>query len=115
MKIVPLLAAGLILWIATQSNAQAATRVYLMRGLFDVFSMGMAISEKLNKRGHLATVHMARRFGCMGGDCSTAKKTLRPLGTLPMIGRGSGGLGLRAAPTLKPSLALANRLPSRSE
>jgi hypothetical protein len=54
-----MLAAGMILALGTgPSMAQSRAHVYLLRGLLNVFSLGMdTLAQELNQRGVYATVH----------------------------------------------------------
>jgi hypothetical protein len=52
------LALGMVLALASPSSAQSRAHVYLLRGLMNIFSLGMdTLSEELNRRGVYATVH----------------------------------------------------------
>jgi thioesterase superfamily protein len=54
-----MLAIGIVLAFGTDpSRAQSRAHVYLLRGLMNIFSLGMdTLSEQLNRRGVYATVH----------------------------------------------------------
>jgi len=85
------LAALLIVGLgSSQVNAQSRAHVYLLRGLMNIFSLGMdTLSEELNKRGVYATVHSYSDYQTLG-DQAAARYKAGTEGPIIIIGHSLG-------------------------
>jgi hypothetical protein len=86
-----MLAAGMILALGTgPSMAQSRAHVYLLRGLLNVFSLGMdTLAEELNRRGVYATVHNHTEWQSLA-DSAAAKYKAGTEGPIIIIGHSLG-------------------------
>jgi hypothetical protein len=86
-----MLAAGMILAFGTgPSMAQSRAHVYLLRGLLNVFSLGMdTLAEELNRRGVYATVHNHTEWQSLA-DSAAAKYKAGTEGPIIIIGHSLG-------------------------
>src|SRR5271169_4157186 len=86
-----MLAAGMILALGTgPSAAQPRAHVYLLRGLLNVFSLGMdTLAEELNQRGVYATVHNHTEWQSLA-DSAAAKYKAGTEGPIIIIGHSLG-------------------------
>jgi len=86
-----MLAAGMILALGTgPSVAQSRAHVYLLRGLLNIFSLGMdTLAEELNRRGVYATVHNHTEWQSLA-DSAAAKYKAGTEGPIIIIGHSLG-------------------------
>ena len=86
-----MLAVGIILALGTgPSAAQPRAHVYLLRGLLNVFSLGMdTLAEELNQRGVYATVHNHTEWQSLA-DSAAAKYKAGTEGPIIIIGHSLG-------------------------
>jgi hypothetical protein len=60
---------------SSPSRAESRAHVYLLRGLMNIFSLGMdSLSEELQKRGVYATVHSYSDYVALGDQAAAAYK-----------------------------------------
>jgi len=70
-------------------NAQAAGHVYLLKGLFGVFSTGLiTLASELQKRGYTATVHESGEYATLALEASRLQKSGK--GPIIIIGHSIG-------------------------
>ena len=88
---VGMLTAGMVLMLGTSpSMAQPRAHVYLLRGLLNVFSLGMdTLSSELNARGVYATVHNHTEWQSLA-DSAAAKYKAGTEGPIIIIGHSLG-------------------------
>jgi hypothetical protein len=88
---VSILAAGMILALGTgPSMAESRAHVYLLRGLMNIFSLGMdTLSEELNRHGVYATVHNHTEWQSLA-DSAAAKYKAGTEGPIIIIGHSLG-------------------------
>jgi hypothetical protein len=86
-----ILATGMVLMLGTSpSMAQPRAHVYLLRGLLNVFSLGMdTLSSELNARGVYATVHNHTEWQSLA-DSAAAKYKAGTEGPIIIIGHSLG-------------------------
>src|ERR1700689_4543609 len=84
-------AAGMMLALGTgPSMAQSRAHVYLLRGLLNVFSLGMdTLAEELNRRGAYATGHNHNEWQSLA-DSAAAKYKAGTEGPIIIIGHSLG-------------------------
>jgi hypothetical protein len=85
------LSAGLLLALGSNPGmAQSRAHVYLLRGLMNIFSLGMdTLSEELNNRGVYATVHSYSDYVALA-DSAAAKYKAGKEGPIIIIGHSLG-------------------------
>jgi hypothetical protein len=85
------LALGIVLALgASPSSAQSHAHVYLLRGLMNIFSLGMdTLSEELNHRGVYATVHNHTEWVELA-DAAAARYKAGTEGPIILIGHSLG-------------------------
>ena len=72
------------------SMAQSRAHVYLLRGLMNIFSLGMDdLAEKINKRGVYATVHNHSEWQSLADSAAAAYKAGKE-GPIMLIGHSLG-------------------------
>ncbi len=86
-----MLATGMMLALGTgPSMAQSRAHVYLLRGLLNVFSLGMdTLAEELNRRGVYATVHNHTEWQSLA-DSAAANYKAGKEGPIIIIGHSLG-------------------------
>jgi hypothetical protein len=86
-----MLAAGMVLAFGTgPSMAESRAHVYLLRGLLNVFSLGMdTLAEELNRHGVYATVHNHTEWQSLA-DSAAAKYKAGTEGPIIIIGHSLG-------------------------
>jgi hypothetical protein len=76
----------------TRPVRQGPTEVYLLRGLFNVFSLGMdSLSEKLRAQGMVTTVANHTSWSSLADGIIAARQAGRPAGRIVLIGHSLGG------------------------
>ena len=85
------LALALVLAFGSSSAmAQSRAHVYLLRGLMNIFSLGMdTLSEELNRRGVYATVHGYGDYQALADDAAVKYKAGKE-GPIIIIGHSLG-------------------------
>src|SRR5271155_1727519 len=85
------LSAGLMLALGTSAGmAQSRAHVYLLRGLMNIFSLGMdSLSEELNRRGVYATVHGYSEYQSLA-DAAASRYQAGKEGPIIIIGHSLG-------------------------
>lgn len=75
MRVCLLFVAVAIGWLSASGDARAATQIYLLKGLVNVFSGGMdTLADKLKKRGYSATVHGNGEYETLATEAAKLKK-----------------------------------------